>query len=161
MTHAKNVKKKKKKKWLKAINGLIKKFSNIYQFYNGDINKVVSLLRKGVYPCEYMDSWERFNETSLPDKKAFYNEFDLEGINDKDYTHAKKVFEEFKLKNLGDYHYLNVQTDTLLLADVFENFINKCIEIYELEPAHFFSAPGLPWQAYLKYRSRFKIIDRY
>ena len=108
-----------------------------------------------------MDSWERFNETSLPDKKAFYNEFDLEGINDKDYTHAKKVFEEFKLKNLGDYHYLHVQTDTLLLADVFENFINKCIEIYELEPAHFFSATGLAWQACLKYRTRFKIIDRY
>ena len=81
---------KKKKKWLKATNGLIKKFSNIYQFYNGDINKVVSLLRKGVYPCEYMDSWERFNETSLPGKKDFYNEFNLEGINDKDYTHANK-----------------------------------------------------------------------
>ena len=79
-----------------------------------------------------------------------------------------KVFEEFALKNLGDYHYLHVQSDTLLLADVFENFINKCIEIYELEPAHFFSATGLAWQACLKYRtrkfkdrSRFKIIDRY
>ena len=78
------------KKWFKAINGLIKNFSNIYQFYNGDINKAASLLRKVVYPCEYMDSWERFNETLLPDKKAFYNEFNLEGINDKDYTHANK-----------------------------------------------------------------------
>ena len=85
-----------------------------------------------------MDSWERFNETSLPDKKAFYSELNLEDITDKDYAHAQKVFEEFKLKNLGDYHDLYVQSDTLLLADVFENFRNKCIEIYELDPAHFF-----------------------
>ena len=57
------------------INGLIKKFTNVYQFWNGDTNKFVLLLRKGVYPHEYMDSWEKFDETSLPDKKAFYNEF--------------------------------------------------------------------------------------
>ena len=97
-----------------------------------------------------MDSWERFDETSLPDKKAFYSELHLEDITDKDYAHAQKVFEEFKLKNLGDYHDLYVQSDTLLLADVFENFRNKCIEIYELDPAHFLSAPGLAWQACLK-----------
>ena len=108
------------------------------------------MLRKGVYPYEYMDSWERFNETSLPDKKAFYSELYLEDITDKDYTHAKKVFEEFNLKSLGYYHDLYVQSDTLLLADVFENFRNKCIEIYELDPAHFLSAPGLAWQACLK-----------
>ena len=64
--------------------------------------------------------------------------------------HTQKVFEEFKLKNLGDYHDLYVQSDTLLLADVFENFRNKCIEIYELDPAHILSAPGLAWQACLK-----------
>ena len=97
-----------------------------------------------------MDSWVRFNRTSLPDKKAFYSELNLEDITDKDYAHAQKVFEEFKLKNLGDYHDLYVQSDTLLLADVFENFRNKCIEIYELDPAHFLSAPGLAWQACLK-----------
>ena len=67
-----------------------------------------------------MDSWERFNETSLPDKKAFYSELYLEDITDKDYTHAQKVFEEFNLKNLSDYHDLYVQSDTLLLTDVFE-----------------------------------------
>ena len=65
-------------------------------------------------------------------------------------THVQKIFEELKLKNLGDYHDLYVQSDTLLLADVFENFRNKCIEIYELDPAHFLSAPGLAWQACLK-----------
>ena len=114
-----------------------KRFANRCEVCNEDINKFILLLRKGVYPYEYMDSWERFNETSLPDKKAFYSELNLEDITDKDYAHAQKVFEEFKLKNLGDYHDLYVQSDTLLLADVFENVRNKCIEIYELDPAHF------------------------
>ena len=92
-----------------------------------------------------MDSWERFNEKSLPDKKAFYSELYLEDITDEDYAHAQKIFKEFGLRNLCDYHDLYVQCDTLLLADVFEKFRNKCIEIYELDPAHFFSAPGLSW----------------
>ena len=97
-----------------------------------------------------MNSWGRFNETSLPEKKAFYSELNLEDVTDKDYVQAQKLFKELKLKNLGDYHDLYVQSDTLLLADVFENFRNKCIEIYELDPAHFLSAPGLAWQACLK-----------
>ena len=97
-----------------------------------------------------MDSWERFNESTLPNKKAFYSELNLEDITDKDYAHAQKVFEEFKLKNLGNYYNLYVQSDTLLLADVFENFRNICIEIYELDPAHFLSAPGLACQGCLK-----------
>ena len=108
------------------------------------------LLRNRVYPYEYMDSWVRFNWTSLPDKKAFYSELNLEDITDKDYAHAQKVFEEFKLKNLGDYHDLYVQSDTLLLADVFENFRNMCLDIYGLDPVYFVSAPGLAWQACLK-----------
>ena len=103
-----------------------------------------------------MDSWERFNETSLPDKKAFYSELNLEDITDKDYAHAQKVFEEFKLKNLGDYHDLYVQSDTLLLADVFENFRNMCLDIYGLDPVYFVSAPGLAWQACLK-KTRVKL----
>ena len=90
-----------------------------------------------------MDSWERFNETTLPNQKAFYSKLFLEDITDEDYIHAQKVFEEFKLKKLVEYHDLYVQSGTLLLADVFENFRNKCIEIYELDPAHFLSAPGL------------------
>ena len=108
------------------------------------------LLRKGVYPYEYMNSWERFDETSLPDKEAFYSELDLEDITDKDYVHAKKVWEVFAINNLGEYHDLYVQRDTLLLADVFENYRNKCLEIYRLDPSHFLSAPGLAWQACLK-----------
>ena len=125
---------------VETVTELIKKFPSIYQFCNEDINKFVSLLRKGVYPYEYMDSWERFDETSLPDKKAFYSELYLEDITNEDYIHSQKIFEELQLKNLGDYHNLHVQRDTLLLADIFENFRNKCIEIHELDPAHFLSA---------------------
>ena len=86
-----------------------------------------------------MDSWKRFDETSLPDKKAFCRELYLEDITDKDYTHTQKVFEELKVKNLSDHHDLYVQSDTLLLADVFKNFRNKYIEIYGLDLAHFLS----------------------
>ena len=105
------------------------------------------LLRKGVYPYEYIDSQERFNEIILPDKKAFYSELNLEDTTNKDYAHAQKVFKELNLKNLGHYHDLYVQSDTLLLADVFKNLRNKCFEIYEVDPAHFLSATGLAWQA--------------
>ena len=82
------------------------------KFCNGDINKFVLLLRKGVYPYEYMDNLEKFDET-LPDKKVFYSELNLEDIIDKDYKHAQKVFEEFRLKNVRDYYDLYVQSDTL------------------------------------------------
>ena len=95
-----------------------------------------------------MDSWERFDETSLPDKEAFYSALNMENIADVDHRHAKRMFKS--LNNLGDYHDLYAQSDTLLLADVFEIFRNKCIETYELDPAHFLSATGLAWQACLK-----------
>ena len=127
---------------LKPIIELIKRFPNTYRFCKRNINEFILLLRKGVYPYEYMDNWERFNETTLPNKKAFYSELDLEDITDGDYAHAQTVFEEFKLKNLGNYHDLYVQSDALLLANVFDNFRNNCIEIYELDPALFLSAPG-------------------
>ena len=97
-----------------------------------------------------MDSWERFDETSLPDKEAFYSSLNMEDITDVDYRHAKRVFKNLNNKNLGDYHDLHVQSDTLLFADVFENFRNKCIEVYKLDPGHILSVPGLGWQAYLK-----------
>ena len=97
-----------------------------------------------------MDSWEKFDETSLLDKKAFYSKLNLEDITDKDYEHAQKVWEVFEIKHLSEYHDLYVQSNTLLLADVFENFRDKCIEICEPDPAHFLSAPRLAWQACLK-----------
>ena len=97
-----------------------------------------------------MDSWKRFNETELPDKESLYNKLNKEGKTDEDYAHAQKVWKEFNIKNLGEYNDLYVQSDTLLLADVFENFRDRCIEKYELNPAHFLSASGLVWQACLK-----------
>ena len=112
------------------------------------MNNFVSLLRKGVYPYEYIDSWKKFNETALPNKKAFYSNLFLEDVTDEDYLHAQKVIEEFKLKILGEYY--DIYDQTLLLADVFENFRNKCIEIDELDPTHLLSAPGLARQACLK-----------
>ena len=129
---------------------LIKKFGNTYEFCDGSLNKFILLLRKGVYPYEYMDNWERFNETSLPNKQSFYSNLNMGNIDDIDYRHGNNVFKRFKLKNLRDYHDLYVQSDTLLLADLFENFRNMCIEVYELDPAHFLSLPGLAWQACLR-----------
>ena len=96
--------------------------------------------------------WERFDEELLPEKEAFlvFSSLYMGDIIDVDYNHAKRVYKEFNNKNIGNYHDLHVQSDTLLLADVFENFRNKCIEIYELDPSHFLSAPRLAWQAWLK-----------
>ena len=108
------------------------------------------LLRKSVYPYEYEDSWEIFNETSLPDKEAFYSNLHMEDFTDVDHRHAKRVFKSLNNKNLGDYHDLHIQSDTFLLADVFENFRNMCIKVYEVDPAHFLSAPRLAWQAFLR-----------
>ena len=79
--------------------------------------------------------------------KEFYSSLNMEDTTDADYKYAKRVWKNFKIKYLGDYHDLYNQNDILLLADVFESFLNKCIEIYELDPVHFFSIPGLAWQA--------------
>ena len=129
---------------------LINIFLSTYKFCNGDINKCILLLRKGVYPYDYMNSWKRFNETSLPNKKDFFSCLNMEDITDIDYRHAKKVFKELEINTLRVYHDLYVRSDTLLLGDIFENLRNKCIETYELDPAYFLSAPGLIWNACLK-----------
>ena len=140
-----------KQRYRKKFNKeLIKRFASTYEFCNNDLNKFVLLLIKGVYPHEYMDTWERFNEISLPSKEDFYSNLNMEDIGDIDYRHAINVFKRFKLENLGDYHDLYVQINTLLLADVFNNFRDICIKEYELDPAHFLSLPGLAWQACLK-----------
>ena len=136
-----------KKLYTKLSNETIKNFPALYKFCNGDLDKFFLLLRKVLYPQEYINSQKKFNENTIPPKEPFYSELNLKGINDADYEHVKKVWEALETKKLREYHDLYVQCDTLLLADVFENFRDKCIEIYELDPANSLSAPGLPWQA--------------
>ena len=86
----------------------------------------------------------------LPNKESFYSSLNMENIEDIDYRHGNNVFKRFKFKNVGEYDDLYVQSDTLLLADVFENFTKMCLKVYELDPAHSLSGPGLAWQACLK-----------
>ena len=136
----------------KLIEGLIKKFPSIYQFCNGNLNKFILLLRKSVYLYEDIDNWEKFDGTTLPPKEDFYSELNLEGTSNEDYVHTQKVWDVFEIKNRGEYHDLYVQSDTLLLEDVFKNFRNICPKIYELKPVYFVSTPGLAWKACLKKR---------
>ena len=131
-------------------DALIKKFYNTYQLCNNDFDKFNLLLRKDVYPYEYMDKWEKFSIDKLPDKELFYSELNKEHITNEDYEHAQKVWDTFNISNLGEYHDLYVQSDTSLLADVFENFRDKCIKIYNIDPTNFLTAPGLAWFACLK-----------
>ena len=84
-----------------------------------------------------MDNWEQFDETTILNKEAFYSKLKL------DYAHVQKVWGVFEIKNCGEYQDLYAQSDILLLADVFENFRNMCLEIYDLNPVYFLSAPGL------------------
>ena len=107
-----------------------------------------------------MESWEKFDETTLPPKEVFHSNLNLEDVSDEDNAHAQEVWDVFKIKNLGEYHNLYAQTDALLLAGVFENFRSKCLEIYELGPVYFVSAPGLAWQACLKKTSKIRINNR-
>ena len=140
-----------KQRYRKKFNKeLIKRFASTYEFCNNDLNKFALFLRKGVYPYGYADTWERFSEISLLTKEDLYSNLNMEDISDIDYRHANNLFKVFKLENLGTYHDLYVQSDTLLLADVFNNFRDMCIKEYELDPAHFLSLPGLAWQACLK-----------
>ena len=123
-------------------------FSNTKRYYTGDQLKL--LKRKGVYPYDYMDSIERFKENKLPSKESFYSKLNNENISNEDYEHAKKVWDVFKMESMMDYHELYNKSDVLLLADVFENFRNICIRNYKLDPAHYYTAPGLSWDACLK-----------
>ena len=129
---------------------LKKKFKNTFKFFNNDINNPILLLRKGFYPYEYMDDWEKFIETTLPEKEEFYSSLSMEEFTDADYMHGKRVCKDFKIKNLGKYHDWYLKSDTVILADVFKNFRKMCLKIYELDPVKFISAPGLAWQAALK-----------
>ena len=132
------------KEYEKELNNeLIGRFANTYKFCDNDLDKFIMILRKGVYPYEYIDEWNKFNEKVLPGKESFYSNLTLENISEIDYAHANNVFKKFNINNLGEYHDLYVRSDTLLLADIFDNFRQSCLENYELDPAHFFSLPGV------------------
>ena len=107
------------------------------------------LLRKGVYPYDHMNEWERFKEIALPKREKLYNRLNIEDITEVDYVHAKKVYKDFEIKNLGEYRDLYLKSNVLLLADVFENFRKTVLEIYELDPAKFISTPSLVWKTAL------------
>ena len=147
-----------------SLEKLVKNLSdNDFKYLTEEFgSKNLELLKqKDAYPYEYMDSFKRFNEEKLPDKKCFYssvkdgttgdNGKKLDGhISDADYLTCKKIWNEFNMKNMGDYHDHYLKKDVLLLADVFEKFIDTCLKFYGLDPCHYFSSPGLSWDAMLK-----------
>ena len=122
-------------------------YKNMGTEYSG--KQLDLLLRKGCYPYDYMDSLDRLSETNLPPKEAFYSKLIDAGISDEDYNHAQTVWKEFGCKTLRDYHDLYNVSDVLLLTDVFENFRDVCMKNYKLDPAWYFTAPGLAWDAAL------------
>ena len=124
--------------------------SRIVHTKNRFQDKISLCLRKGVYPYDYMDSPERLLETQLPPKSAFYSKLNNKDISDEDYTHAQKIWKEFGMKTMKDYHNLYLELDVLLLADVFENFREVCLNNYKLDPAWYLTAPGLSWDAMLR-----------
>ena len=137
---------------LAGLEGLVKNLSRedlkeTNRFFGEKIDLVS---RKGVYPYEYMDDFEKFKKQSLPKKTSFFSRLKQEKVSDEDFEHAQKVWKECKLKNMGDFHDLYLKTDVLLLADVMENFRKLCEKHYELDPAHFFTVPGMAWDAMLK-----------
>ena len=107
------------------------------------------LIKKGICPYE-MSSWDKFKETKLPPKESFYSKFNMVGVSSENYEHARKVWKEFEIKNLGEYRDLYLKTDVILLANVFEAFREVCLKNYGLDAAHFYTAPGLAWKACLK-----------
>ena len=108
------------------------------------------LTRKGVYPYDYVSSLEKLSETQLPAKEEFYSKLNDEEITDDDYQHAINIWNTFKCKTIRDYHNLYLKSDVLILSDVFENFRKTCLHHYNLDPAHYYTSPGLAWDACLK-----------
>ena len=129
---------------------LIERFYNTYQLCNNNIEQFKLLSRKGVYLYEYMESWEKFKSPVPLEKKHYYSELNDFNINDNDVNHTKNVCKTFKINKLGKYHDLYLASDTSLLADVFENFIDKCLAVDNLDPVYYLSAPALSWQSGLK-----------
>ena len=125
-----------------------KDFKHLSEEFSGKHLEAVK--EKGIYVYEYMNSFKKFSETELPPKSKFFSSLKDSGISDKDYEKAKNIWNTFKIKTLGEYHDLYLKTDVLLLADVFEKFINTCLSYYGLDACHYFSSSRLSWDAMLK-----------
>ena len=131
------------------VNNLPKDaFKNILKYFTPEQAEI--LKQKGFYPYEYMDTEEKFNDTKLPSREAFYSKLSGRGITKADYKHAWNVWNTFKMKTFKEYHELYNVTDVLLLADVFENFRENSLKTYGLDPVYYYTAPGLAWDACLK-----------
>ena len=126
----------------------MEKFQNLKKEFKENFKL---LTQKGVYPYDYMNCLEKFSETQLPIKEDFYSKLNDCNITDKEYKHAQDIWEKFKIRNLGEYHDLYLKTNVLLLVDVFEEFRNICLENYNLDPAWYYTSPGLSWDALLKH----------
>ena len=133
-----------------SIDILKQRFPNTYQLCNDNIDKFELLLRKSVYPYEYIDSWDKFDLLVPLDKKHYYSELNDSNISDEDVNHVKNVCNTLKITNLGQYHDLYVPSETALLADIFENFRDRYLDVDKLDPAYYLSAPGLSWHSGLK-----------
>ena len=135
------------------LDSLVKNLSDydlkyLSEEFSGELLEFVK--EKEVYPYEYMDSFKRFSENKLRDKSKFFSSLKDESINEKDYQRANNIWNMFKIKSMSDCHDLYLKTDVLLLADVFEKFIQTCLDYFELDPCHYFSSPGLSWHAMSK-----------
>ena len=123
-------------------------FKSLSEEFSGDF--LILVKQKGVYPYEYMDSFQKFSEDKLPDRCKFFSSPKDKCISEEDYLKANDIWNVFKMNTVGDYHDLYLKTDNLLLGDVFEKFFNTCLDYYGLDPCHYFSSPGLSWDAMIK-----------
>ena len=124
-------------------------FKFLHKFIDGPQQQEL-LLRKGVYPYDYVDGPAKLEETQLLPKQEFYSKLYEEGIRDEDYQHAKNVWTTFNCQTLEDYQKIYLRSDVLLLTDVFESFQKMTLATYKLDPAHYFTPPDLCYDAMLK-----------
>ena len=142
-----------------VTNNLVCRGRKLFGFEDYSELQYNLLTRKGIYPYEYMSSWDHFEEVQLPPIEAFYSNLNMSYVSEDNYQHLQKVWKEFGIRNLGKYHDLYLQTDVILLANVFEAFRDTCLEHYKLDPAHFYTSPGLAWKACLrKTRVRLELL---
>ena len=131
--------------------GGLDKFKNVSEEFGSDVELTELMTRKGIYPYSFMDSYDKFDiDTLTLTKLNFRNDLTGEDIGDEDFEFYKEICNRFNIKTLGEYHDLYLKSDVLLLSDVFENFRETCFQYYKLDPAHYYSAPGLSWNACLK-----------